>query len=120
MLHIAAVFFTMQNPRFLHDRAAWAGEVFPPPIRVGGTVSLYYDGEKVGAGRVERTVAFLFSADETTDVGRDTGTPVTTDYDLKSSIFTGTVNRVQIDTGKDSHDHLIKPEDFLHVAITRQ
>jgi arylsulfatase len=86
----------------------------------GGTVSLYYDGEKVGTGRVEHTVPFGFSADETTDVGRDTGTPVTTDYDLKSSIFTGTVNRVQIDTGKDVHDHLIKPEDFLHVAMTRQ
>lgn len=86
----------------------------------GGTVSLYYDGEKVGAGRVDRTVAFVFSADETTDVGRDTGTPVTTDYDLKSSVFTGMVNRVLIDTGKDSHDHLIKPEDFLHVAMTRQ
>ena len=37
MLHIAAVFFTMQNPRFLHDRAAWAGGGLPPPIRVRPT-----------------------------------------------------------------------------------
>ncbi len=86
----------------------------------GGTVSLYYDGEKVGAGRVERSVPFVFSADETTDVGRDTGTPVTADYDLKGSAFTGTVNWVQIDTGKEDHDHLIRPEDRLHLAMARQ
>jgi len=86
----------------------------------GGTVSLYYDGEKVGAGRVERTVPFAFSADETTDVGRDTGTPVTTEYDLKSSVFTGTINWVRIDTGKDDHGHLISPEDRLRLAMTRE
>jgi len=86
----------------------------------GGNVSLYYDGTKVGSGRVERTQAFVFSADETTDVGRDTGTPVSADYDLKSSRFNGTVNWVQIDVGKEDLDHLIKPEERLRVAMERQ
>ena len=45
----------------------------------GGNVSLYYDGKKVGEGRVERTVPMLFSPDETTNVGRDCGTAVSSD-----------------------------------------
>ena len=42
----------------------------------GGDVTLYVDGEQVGEGRVDATVPMLFSADETTDVGKrhgDTG-----------------------------------------------
>ena len=46
----------------------------------GGDVTLYLDGEQVGSGRVEATVPMLFSADETTDVGSDTATPVSDDY----------------------------------------
>ena len=42
----------------------------------GGNVTLYVDGDKVGEGRVEATVPMVFSADETTDVGHDTGTGV--------------------------------------------
>ena len=45
----------------------------------GGTFSLYVDGAKVGEGRVHATVPMVFSADETTDVGRDSGTPVSDD-----------------------------------------
>jgi len=86
----------------------------------GGNVSLYYDGDKVGEGRVERTQPLLFSADETTDVGRETATPVTEDYDRASSVFTGTINWVQIDLGIDDHDHFIEPEERLHIAMTQQ
>jgi arylsulfatase len=39
----------------------------------GGNVSLYYDGQKVGEGRVENTTSMMFSCDETTDVGRESG-----------------------------------------------
>ena len=41
----------------------------------GGDVTLYVDGDKVGEGRVEHTVAMVFSADETTDLSRDSATP---------------------------------------------
>ena len=86
----------------------------------GGGVTLYYDGRKVGEGRIEQSVPMLFSADETTDVGRESGTPVTPEYDRATSAFTGAVNWVQIDLGKDDHDHLISPEERLRLAMIRQ
>jgi arylsulfatase len=86
----------------------------------GGNVSLYYDGKKVGEGRVERTHPMMFSADETTDVGRDTATPVSSDYNRNTSVFNGKVNWVQIDLGKDVHDHFISPEERMNVAMARQ
>jgi arylsulfatase len=86
----------------------------------GGNVSLYYDGKKVGEGRVERTVPMAFSADETVDVGRDTATPVSSDYTRATSVFNGKVNWVQIDLGKDTHDHFITPEERLNLAMARQ
>jgi len=70
----------------------------------GGTVALYVDGDKTGEGRVGATVPLLFSADETADVGRDTASQVSDDYDGESSVFTGTVNWVQIDLGDDAED----------------
>jgi arylsulfatase A-like enzyme len=86
----------------------------------GGNVSLYYDGKKVGEGRVERTHPMMFSADETTDIGRDTATPVSSDYTRATSVFNGKVNWVQIDLGKDDHDHIISPEERLNLAMARQ
>jgi arylsulfatase len=88
----------------------------------GGGVTLYVDGEAVGSGRVERTQPLIFSADETADVGHETGTTVSDDYDAESSRFTGTIAWVQIDLGKDAEDadHLITPEDRLRAAMARQ
>jgi len=42
----------------------------------GGMGTIYIDGKKVGEGRIERTQAGIFSADETADVGIDLATPV--------------------------------------------
>jgi arylsulfatase len=86
----------------------------------GGDVTLYYDGTAVGKGRVEATQAMIFSADETTDIGYESGTTVTPDYSAKTSRFTGKINWVQIDLGKDDHDHYIDPEERLRVAMARQ
>jgi arylsulfatase len=88
----------------------------------GGTVTLYVDGAKVGEGRVEGTVPLIFSGDETADVGRDTASPVSDDYEGPSSVFTGTVNWVQIDLGEDAEDadHLITAEERFRVAMARQ
>jgi arylsulfatase len=84
----------------------------------GGTVSLYYDGQRVGEGRVDRTVPFAFSADETVDVGRATATSPTDDYDIKHSLFNGKINWVRIDLGDE--DFHVAPEERLRIAMARQ
>jgi arylsulfatase len=88
----------------------------------GGNVTLFVDGASVGEGRVEATVPMIFSGDETADLGRDAASPVSPDYDGESSVFTGTVEWVQIDLGEDAEDadHLITPEERLSVAMARQ
>jgi arylsulfatase len=86
----------------------------------GGTVSLYIDGNKVGEGRVDATIPMLYSADETCDIGEDTGSAVSDDYTPEESRFNGRVNWVQLDAGNDDHDHLITPEERLRVAMIRQ
>jgi arylsulfatase len=86
----------------------------------GGNVTLYYDGKQVGAGRVQITQAMIFSADETTDIGYESGTCVSPDYTSKTSKFTGKINWVQLDAGKEDADHYIDPEERLRVAMARQ
>jgi arylsulfatase len=86
----------------------------------GGGVALYVDGKPVGQGRVERTVPMAFSADETCDVGKEGGSPVSPDYGPTGNEFSGEVNWVQIDLEKDDHDHMISPEERFQVAMARQ
>jgi arylsulfatase len=86
----------------------------------GANVTLYLDGEEVASGRVEHTHLFSFSLDETTDVGRDLGSPVSDDYSATDNAFTGQIKWVRIDTGVDDHSHLVDPHDLLHLAMTRQ
>jgi hypothetical protein len=86
----------------------------------GGTATLYIDGKDVGNGKINATVPMIYSADETCDVGCDTGTPVSDDYTSEDSEFTGTVNWVELHAGDDNHDHLITPDEFMRVATTFQ
>jgi arylsulfatase len=86
----------------------------------GGGVTLYCDGDQIGTGRVEMTQPMIFSADETTDVGYESGTTVTPDYTTATSRFTGRINWVQIDLGADDHDHFIDPDERLRIAMARQ
>jgi arylsulfatase len=88
----------------------------------GGSVVLYVDGAKAGEGRVDATQPMIFSADETTDVGADGGTPVSDDYGPKDSRFTGRIRWVQldIDEAAEDLDHLITPQERLRIAMARQ
>ena len=61
----------------------------------GGTVSLFVNDKKVGEGKVEKTVPGRFSADETFDVGLDTGSPVSRDYQSPNR-YTGTIKKVEV------------------------
>jgi arylsulfatase len=88
----------------------------------GGEIALFVDGEQVGQGRVDATVPMLFSADETTDVGSDTATPVSDDYTPQDSVFSGKIHWVQIDIehAAEDADHLITAEQRFQVAMARQ
>ena len=79
----------------------------------GGTVSLYANDEKIGEGRIERTVAVRFSGYAGMDIGRDNGLPVDRAYAAKSPYpFTGTVKKVVFDLKPGSHED----EKALHEA----
>ncbi|HEY9263685.1 MAG TPA: arylsulfatase [Mycobacterium sp.] len=88
----------------------------------GGAVALYYDGRKVGDGRVDQTQGFIFSADETTDVGYESGTTVSPDYTHHTSRFSGKIHWVRIDLGEDAEnaDHFITPDERFRIAMARQ
>jgi hypothetical protein len=60
-----------------------------------GTAKLMVDGQQAAQGRIERTIPFRISADETLDIGEDTGTPVSEDYQVPFK-FTGELKKVAI------------------------
>jgi hypothetical protein len=63
----------------------------------GGKGTILVNGEKVAEGRIDRTQANLFSADEGADVGLDGETPVTDDYAERDNKFTGKIGKVTVD-----------------------
>jgi arylsulfatase A-like enzyme len=65
-----------------------------------GIGALFINGKKVGEGKIERTVAFVFSSHDTFDVGRDTGTPVSESYQCPFR-FTGVLKRVVLQLQND-------------------
>ena len=69
-----------------------------PGIGKSASATLLVDGQKVGEGRIPRTIPFRVSADETLDIGEDTGTPVSEDYQVPFH-FTGRLNKIVIKLG---------------------
>ncbi|MCW5554568.1 MAG: arylsulfatase [Verrucomicrobiae bacterium] len=64
----------------------------------GGLGTLFVDGTKVSEGRIENTQGGMFSADETTDVGIDLGTPVVEAIGAEAkSRFTGRIPKVTVE-----------------------
>jgi len=63
----------------------------------GGTGTISVNGQKVAEGRIANTTPFLFSADETADVGTDGATPVTEDYAEGDNAFTGKIEKVTVE-----------------------
>ena len=88
---------------------------------LGGSFTLYIDGNDVGSGRVEGTMAIIFSGDETSDVGMKRGSPITVDVPVENNAFTGTVRAVVIQTDlKEDLDSLMSREDLLNIVMARQ
>jgi arylsulfatase len=63
----------------------------------GGTATLSINGKQAGSGKIKRTQANAWSADETANVGIDRETQVSTDFkDEDASRFTGKIDKVTI------------------------
>jgi arylsulfatase len=86
----------------------------------GGTASLLLDGEKIGEGRVERTVPIGFSTDETFDIGRESGSPVSPEYSPRDNHFSGEVNWVEIDIRGDDFDREVSAAQRYQAAMVVQ
>ena len=63
----------------------------------GGTGTIFVNGQKVAEGRIDKTTPFLFSADETADVGVDEATPVTEEYAERDNEFNGKIDKVTVE-----------------------
>ncbi len=86
----------------------------------GGGVRLYYDGHKVGEGRVAVTQPSWFSATEGLEIGHELGTPVTPGLKVDETVFNGHIKWVELSIGDDDHSHLISPDDYWHMLMSRQ
>ena len=86
----------------------------------GGMATLFIDGKKVGEGRIEATLANIFSADDGCDVGEDSGSPVSPDYRAGDNAFNGRVKGVLLSIAEDKGEHQIDPADAVRIALARQ
>jgi arylsulfatase A-like enzyme len=100
----------------LRAEFAYAGGGFAK----GGTVMLYYDGEKAGEGKVAVTEPVIFSATEGLDIGRELGTTVLPKSTPAASVFNGEIKWVELSIGDDDHSHMIAPEDYMHMLMSKQ
>ncbi len=74
----------------------YAGQ--PREVGQGGRFVLTVDGRPVADGDVSATVPFLYSIDETLDIGEDRGTPILEEYaDRIPFRFPGRIDRVTIE-----------------------
>jgi hypothetical protein len=67
----------------------------------GGEVTLTVDGEVAASGRLPRTIPYRVSLDETLDIGEDTGTPISEDYQVPFE-FTGALEKVTINISEQT------------------
>jgi hypothetical protein len=73
-------------------------EIDEPRPGAGGNVTLWANGKQIGAGRIDHTVAMLYTTYAGMDIGRDNGGVVDLDYEDKAPyVFTGTVKNVVFD-----------------------
>jgi len=91
------------------------------PPGEGGMGRLYVNDKQMAEGKIERTVPFIFSADETMDVGSDLALPVTDDYpEGAGNQFSAKLDWVRIDLEQDPVSHLDPEELEYHRVMARQ
>ena len=84
-------------------------------IGKGGQAKLSVDGASVGQGRIRQTLFSRISLDETMDIGMDTGTPITEDYQVPFA-FNGFLKAVTIElkpVDPVTADALLNPQKAL-------
>jgi len=85
----------------------------------GGVGTIFVNGKKVAAGRIERTQFAVFSADEGADVGADEGTPVTEAYKVPFK-FTGKIDKVTIELKETKAADRDEVEQARRVATVKK
>jgi arylsulfatase len=117
---IARTFVRGSGPVATGVRQVRAEFAYEGGLGGAATVTLFVDGEPVGDGHLDRTTPLVYSYDETTDVGSDSGSTVSDEYDESTSRFPGIVNWVQIDVGAEDADHVISADERWRVSMARQ
>jgi arylsulfatase len=64
----------------------------------GGLMRIGIDGREVGAGRIEQPITLTTEVTDTFDVGLDSSTPVTDDYDDQGK-FNGDIRKLEVRPG---------------------
>jgi arylsulfatase A-like enzyme len=82
----------------------------------GGVGRLYINDSKVGEGQIPRTVRYIYTLDETFDIGLDAGTPVTNEY-KPGARFNGEIEKVVVDLLGELH---LDREADAKIAMKRQ
>ncbi|HYK61942.1 MAG TPA: hypothetical protein VEV85_21080, partial [Bryobacteraceae bacterium] len=72
-----------------------------------GVGVLKVDGKEVARQRVEHTIPVVLQWDENFDIGADTGTPVSNDYQVPFK-FTGKLTKLTLDINRPK----LPPEDI--------
>src|SRR5262249_54094871 len=68
----------------------------PVSYGAGGVGRIFIDKKKIAEGEITRTMAFMYSLDETFDIGCDKGAPVTDEY-APLAAFSGKIIQVGLD-----------------------
>jgi hypothetical protein len=78
----------------------------------GGTYVLSVDGNKVAETKIDHTVPYIYSVDETLDIGEDRGTPILEDYVERMPFkFNGKIDQVFIDLKAGGASDGVAPVD---------
>lgn len=84
-------------------------------IGQGGTGVLKVDGKVVASQKMDHTIPLILQWDENFDIGADTGTPVTDDYQVPFQ-FTGKLNKLTLTIDRPQ----LSPEDIKQLMTKGQ
>ncbi|MCB0920210.1 MAG: sulfatase-like hydrolase/transferase [Actinobacteria bacterium] len=113
LLHHTYSLLGVETYRQVAEQPLPAGEVTvrmlfeseTPTPGSGGEVTLFVDGERVGGGRMPKTVPVAFTSYAGMDISRDNGLVVDRAYEDKAPYaFTGTVHKVVFDLSPEDHE----------------